>query len=806
MITGPTVALIGDLSDSAGPTAGTISVALEEMPAIADGLDTVSRTCADRTMPILGIAAETRFFLGINGRAQQAAAICGGLAAELGISAAKFGATAAAVRAAHSSYLQVENTVAGWFESMGIAKDGKLPDGRSTRDHFRGLIAGEPGEANYLLKLTIPELGYFSASQTLPYSPIIAGILFGATAYFDAKWNPEIARQRTIDRVADMFGIPRGLARKAMGGGLFGIIKSGIDTLLGAKAHNIRTASADEYGIAAHRGEKSQLSVGASSDRLMTIGKAQDFELERSRQNPLTAERGAVLVTVMYEAGHEGDPAHALYVVSIPGTVFDSLGGSPIDPAGITHESSRLGYMNAAYEMVLQALRDAGAPQGARVYLEGFSQGAMIAYNMANSHKIAEEINIVGIYAQGTPLRIMPAKQRDFAVDYVEGDGDGVPDAAEQSLFAQIFKGAWRPDERDTVIAVDNNEHHAINYHEALQREGHSSKVPGGMRAAMDGKEYVLGEQKVTSASTMPDGLSPAVRIGITAGRIGTYGGATLASGTGLSGWGVVEVIDGQTGGHLAKAKRKVRESIENTRQNVEDTVSDVQLGLEIAKQKVEGLQRETGETVQAAAGQIPAVIEGVQKTIPHPEPTPQEKPHSPKPAWPEMPVPQMPKVPILQGYNPQHLPPAINMPGDLSRPEPAPINMPVDLSRPEPAPIKMPARIEAEGQLPPASLIPPDILPKPADLQTHIEKAVTQPIIDQLQLPTVGSALKNPPIFGAGQGGDYDGSESLVPTLPDLKPVRMPMFPPENIDPGFRAPGPPEDLTPIEESEPLMV
>lgn len=806
MITGPTVAPIGDLSNSAGPTAGTISVELEEMPAIADGLDTVSRTCADRTMPILGIAAETRFFLGINGRAQQAAAICGGLAAELGISAAKFGATAAAVRAAHSSYLQVENTVAGWFESMGIAKDGKLPDGRSTRDHLRGLIAGEPGEANYLLKLTIPELGYFSASRTLPYSPIIAGILFGATAYFDAKWNPEIARQRTIDRVADMFGIPRGFVRKVLGGGLFGIIKSGIDTYLGTKAHNIRTASADEYGIAAHRGEKNQLSVGASSERLMAAAKAQDQEFERSRQSPLTAERSAVLVTVMYEAGHEGDPAHALYVVSIPGTNFDSWGGSIIDIVGIGRETLGKDTLeNPAYQMVLQALRDAGAPKGARVYLEGFSQGGMIAHNMANSTEVAKEINIVGVYAQASPLRGLPAKRRDFGVDYVEGDGDGVPDAAEQSLFAQIFKGAWRPDERDTVIAVDNNEHHAINYHEALQREGHSSKVPGGMRAAMDGKEYVLGEQKVTSASTMPDGLSPAVRIGITAGRIGTYGGATLASGTGLSGWGVVEVIDGQTGGHLAKAKRKVRESIENTRQKIEDTVSDVQLGMEIAKQKVEGLQRETGETVQAAAKQIPAVIEGVQKTIPHPEPTPQEKPHSPKPAWPEMPVPQMPKVPILQGYNPQHLPPAINMPGDLSRSEPAPINMPVDLSRPEPAPIKMPARIEAEGQLPPASLIPPDILPKPADLQTHIEKAVTQPIIDRLQFPSAGSVLRDP-FPGPRQGGDYDGSESLVPTLPDLKPVRMPMFPPENIDPGFRAPGPPEDLNPLEEREPLMV
>lgn len=816
MITGPTVAPIGDLSDSAGPTAGTISVALEEMPAIADGLDTVSRTCADRTMPILGIAAETRFFLGINGRAQQAAAICGGLTAELGISAAKFGATAAAVRAAHSSYLQVENTVAGWFESMGIAKDGKLPDGRSTRDHLRGLIAGEPGEANYLLKLTIPELGYFSASRTLPYSPIIAGILFGATAYFDAKWNPEIARQRTIDRVADMFGIPRGFVRKVLGGGLFGIIKSGIDTYLGTKAHNIRTASADEYGIAAHRGEKNQLSVGASSERLMAAAKAQDQEFERSRQSPLTAERSAVLVTVMYEAGHEGDPAHALYVVSIPGTNFDSWGGSIIDIVGIGRETLGKDTLeNPAYQMVLQALRDAGAPKGARVYLEGFSQGGMIAHNMANSTEVAKEINIVGVYAQASPLRGLPAKRRDFGVDYVEGEGDPVPDSAVNPL-AQIFGGTWQPDERDTVITVNNPEHHGENYHEALQREGHSSKVPGGMHTAMDGKEYVLGEQKVTSASSLPDGMPPAARSSITAGRIGIYGRTAWDSGTRPGVLGIAEFADGQTGGHLAKAKPAVQAGIENTRQKIEDTVSDVQQGMEIAKQKAEGLQREAGESAWAVAKQIPAVIEGVQKTIPHPEPTPQEKPQNPKPAWPETPVPQMPKVPLLQGYNPQNIPPAINMPSDLSRPEPAPIKMPGDLSRPEPAPIKMPTRIEAEGQLPPASLIPPDILPKPADLHTHIEKAVTQPIIDHLQLPNAGSALRDP-FPGPRQGGDYGGVESLIPILPGQKPAPMlppksidPGFlaptPPENIDPGFRAPGPPEDLTPLEEREPLMV
>ena len=794
MITGPTVAPIGDLSDSAGPTAGTISVALEEMPGIADGLDTVSRTCADRTMPILGIAAETRLFLGINGRAQQASGLCAGLATDLGGSALKFGATAAAVRAAHSSYLQTENIVAGWFESMGIAKDGKLPDGRSTRDHLRGLIAGEPGEANYLLKLIIPELGYFSASRTLPYSPLVAGILFGATAYMDALWNPEIARQRAFDRLADMFGIPRGLARKALGGGLFGIIKSGIGTLLGAKAHNIRTASADEYGIAAHRGEKNQLSVGASSDRLMTIGKAQDLELARSRQNPLTAERGAVLVTVMYEAGHEGDPAHALYVVSIPGTVFDSLGGSPIDPAGITRESSRLGYMNAAYEMVLQALRDVGAPQGARVYLEGFSQGAMIAYNMANSHKVAEEINIVGIYAQGTPLRSMPAKQRDFAVDYVEGDGDGVPDVAEQSLFAQIFKGAWRPDERDTVITVDNYEHHAVNYHEALQREGHSGKMPGGMRAAMDGKEYVLGEQKVTSASTMPDGLPPAVRIGITAGRIGTYSGATLASGTGLSSWGVVEAIDGQTGGHLAKAKRKVRESIENIRQNIEDTVSDAQQGMEITKQKAEGLQREAGEAAWTVAKQIPAVIEGVQKTIPHPEPTPQES-QNPKPGWPEMPVPQMSNSGSLPAPNLAPVQPILSATNAklLGSNTEAPANRGFIVNAPQDTqPVSRMPMAPAED-IDPGFIVRPDVQPTLGSVAPRTIQGISD-VVESL--PRIGDLTAMPHLVGGDrQGGDSDGGESLIPALPDLKPV--PMLPPKSIDPGFLAPAPPENIDP---------
>lgn len=786
MITGPTVAPIGDLTDSAGPTAGTISVTLEEMPAIADGLDTVSRTCADRTMPILGIANETRLFLGINGRAQLAATLCTGLAADLGVSAAKFGATAVVVRVAHSSYLQVENTVAGWFDSMGIAKDGKLPDGRSTRDHLRGLIAGEPGEAEYLIKLTIPEFGYFSASWMLPYSPVVAGIIFGFTAYMDAKWNPEIARQRIAGRLSAVTKIPQEFIEKVLAVGGVGIVGPLRDPDSDKKAHNMRTASADEYGVSAHSGEKDRLTVDASAERLQAAAKAQDQEFERSQQDPTKGERGAVLVTVMYEAGHEGDPAYALYIVSIPGTNFSSFGGSPMDVPGALREALGNDTLeNPAYQMVLQALREAGAPQGARVYMEGFSQGGMIAYNMANSTEVAKEFNIVGVYAQASPLRGLPAKRRNFGVDYVEGDGDPVPDSALRP------EGGWRPDERDTAITVSNFKHDGGAYRETLQREGYGRQTLGALRAAMGDKDYVQGEQKVTSGSAMPDGYTFEERLNEYGLRGARYTQQALEAGVQLDPRVLYEGIDQITDGELHRVDSVVRGNVENTRQKIEDTVSDVQQGMEIAKQRAEGLQREAGETVQAVAGQIPAIIEGVKKTLPHPEPTPQEKPQAPEPAWPETPVPQMPKVPLLQGYNPQNIPPAINMPADLNRPEPAPI--------------KLPARIEAEGQQPPAGLIPPDILPKPADLHTHIEKAVTQPVIDRLQLPNAGSVLKDP-FLGPRQGGDYDGGESLIPTLPDLKPAPMPMFPPEDIDPGFRAQGPPEDLTPIEEREPAMV
>lgn len=809
MITGPTVAPIGDLSNSAGPTAGTISVTLEEMPAIADGLDAVSRTCADRTMPILGIATETRLFLGINGRAQQAAAICAVLAADLGMSAAKFGVTAATVRAAHSSYLQVENTVAGWFESMGIAKDGKLPDGRSTRGHFRGLIAGEPGEATYLLKLTIPELGYFSAYWVLPHSPVVAAIIFGFTAYMDAKWNPEIARPRIAGRLSAVTKIPQGIIEKVLAVGGVGIVGPLRDPDSDKKAHNMRTASADEYGVSAHSGEKDRLTVDASAERLQAAAKAQDQEFERSQQDPTKGERGAVLVTVMYEAGHEGDPAHALYVVSIPGTNFSSFGGSPMDVPGALREALGNDTLeNPAYQMVLQALREAGAPQGARVYMEGFSQGGMIAYNMANSTEVAKEINIVGVYAQASPLRGLPAKRRDFGVDYVEGDGDPVPDSA-------LREGGWSPDERDTAITISNFKHDGGAYREILQREGYGHQTLGALRAAMGDKGYVQGEQKVTSGSAMPDGYTFEERLNEYGLRGARYTQQALDAGVQLDPRFYYEAADQYTDGELHRVDSVVRGNVENTRQKIEDTIADAQLGMEIAKQKAEGLQREAGETVQAAAGQIPAIIEGVQKSIPHPEPTPEEKPQNPKPAWPETPVPQMPNSGSLPAPNIAPTQPVLSAAKLLGSNTEAPANRGFIVNAPQDTqPVSRMPMAPAED-IDPGFIVRPEAQPTLGSLAPRLIQGLPDAVES---LPRIGDLTAMPHVAGGDrQGGDYGGVESLIPILPGQKPAPMlppksidPGFlaptPPENIDPGFRAPGPPEDLTPLEEREPLMV
>ena len=738
-MTNATYALPIEGSGSA-PTGATITVTLEEMPAIADSLTYASQRCAERPVPISSIGAETMLFLGVNSRARLASGQCTMLAAGMGRSATELMATAVAVRLAHSAYLQVENMVAGWFESLGIAQDGKLPDGLTVRTHIRGALAGDPDEVRYLIRLTLPELGYYSASIAMPYSPLVAAVLFRATAYLDARLNPEIARRRVAGRLSRITGIPAKIIEKFIGRATLSLKRENTWRDVGNAAHNMRTASADEYGVGAHRGEKNQLSVGSSSERLQAAAKAQDQEFERSQQAPTKGERGAVMVTVMYEEGHEGDPAYALYVVSIPGTNFDSWGGSPMDPAGAIRET--LGEdttRNPAYRMVLQALRDAGAPQGARVYLEGFSQGAMIAYNMANSFEVAKEINIVGIYAQGAPLRGLPAKRRDFAVDYVEGEGDIVPDSARRE------EGGWRPDDRDTAITIQNPVHDGEKYREALEREGHSNAVFGGMRAAMDGKEYVLGEQKVTSGSAMPDGYSLAERRDVTISRIGIYSRQAYKSGVRFDEKGVDEAIEHGTGGMIK--------------------------GVQDAKDKGERIQKAAQDTWESA-----------ERRLPHPDPKPQQEPGNPKPTWPEMPAPQTPKTPPLQGYDPQNVPPAINLPADLSGPEPATI--------------KLPARIEPEGLLPPADLFPPDLIPEPAGSQANIGKVINQPTIDDLQLPKIGSAIGDP-LLGPRQGGDYEGGESLTPALPDLKPVPMPVAPAEDIDPGFHTPIPPEETDP---------
>lgn len=140
MITNTVPHLMSGGGSGSGFTGTTISVNLDEMPTIATGLENASRHCAERALPLSAIATETMLFLGVNSRAQRVSSQCTTLAVGMGESSLELEATALAVRVAHGAYLQTENLVAGWFDSLGMTADGKLSDGRTLGTPFAGSL------------------------------------------------------------------------------------------------------------------------------------------------------------------------------------------------------------------------------------------------------------------------------------------------------------------------------------------------------------------------------------------------------------------------------------------------------------------------------------------------------------------------------------------------------------------------------------------------------------------------------------------------------------------------------------------
>ena len=96
----------------------------------------------------------------------------------------------------------------------------------------------------------------------------------------------------------------------------------------------------------------------------------------------------------------------------------------------------------------------------------------------------------------------------------------------------------------------------------------------------------------------MPDGYTFEERLNEYGLRGARYTQQALDAGVQLDPRFYYEAADQYTDGELHRVDSVVRGNVENTRQKIEDTVSDVQQGMEIAKQRAEGLQREAGETV----------------------------------------------------------------------------------------------------------------------------------------------------------------------------------------------------------------
>jgi len=241
-----------------------------------------------------------------------------------------------------------------------------------------------------------------------------------------------------------------------------------------------------------------------------------------------------------------------------------------------------------------------------------------------------------------------------------------------------------------------------------------------------------------------------------------------------------------------------VRDGIENTQQKIENTVADVQWGMEIAKQKVEGLQREAGETAQAIVEQIPAVIEAVEKTISHPDPNPPQEPQNPQPAWPETSVPQMSNLGSLPAPNLAPAQPVLSAASTklLGSNTEASANRGFIVNAPQDTqPVSRMPMAPAED-IDPGFIVRPEAQPTLGNVAPRLIHGLPAAVES---LPRIGDLITaTPHMVGANkQGGDYDGGESLIPALPDLKPAPMPMTPADDIDPGFRTPIPPEAIDP---------
>jgi hypothetical protein len=222
--------------------------------------------------------------------------------------------------------------------------------------------------------------------------------------------------------------------------------------------------------------------------------------LERAR---LIDERGDGYIEVL-EVDNAGQKA---YVVIIPGTQPGSEpgGDNPFDEAGI---AEGLGYgsveVNAA---VVNALRAAGAEQGALIATVGYSQGGIHAMNMAADEQFRSEYNVRYVLTAGSPVGSIEPDP-GISTLHLEHKQDWVPGS----------DGAVSPDARNRVTVTLTNDVRTPDGEDPGLGPGHqlSNYQEGARQVAVSDDPSLVASTAVLSGVLGAGGTAKATRFALT--------------------------------------------------------------------------------------------------------------------------------------------------------------------------------------------------------------------------------------------------------------------------------------------------
>jgi hypothetical protein len=140
-----------------------------------------------------------------------------------------------------------------------------------------------------------------------------------------------------------------------------------------------------------------------------------------SRVAGCSSDAGAPAGTVRVDAVRHADGSRA-WVVAVPGTRTWSPtpGADPFDLTGNVHAMA--GRRTAGGEVVVSALRAAGARPGEPVLLAGHSQGGMVVAGLAADPRFRAEFAVTHVVTAGAPVAAapVPSPVRVLSLEHVE--------------------------------------------------------------------------------------------------------------------------------------------------------------------------------------------------------------------------------------------------------------------------------------------------------------------------------------------------------------------------------------------------